>query len=146
MARVQRGGRDLVFRWSTGSFAFLLVLIVVAGAVVLWRESLLSIRAFGLDFWVTETWDPVLGEFGALPFIWGTLYSSILAVLIATPVALGIAVFLTEICPHGLRTPLVARVGAGHAHVQRAAGGRQSPGGQSRAGRHGGALHVVGGA
>lgn len=107
MARAARGGRDLVFRWSTGSFAFLLVLIVLAIAAVLWWESLLSIRAFGFDFWVTETWDPVLGEFGALPFIWGTLYSSILALIIATPVALGIAIFLTEVCPHWLRTPLV---------------------------------------
>ena len=47
------------------------------------------------------------GDFGALPFIWGTLYSSILALLIATPVALGIAIFIAELCPASLRTPLV---------------------------------------
>src|SRR6185503_17187174 len=52
-------------------------------------------------------WDPVSGEFGALPFIWGTLYSSILALLISTPIALGIAVFISELCPAWLRTPLV---------------------------------------
>src|SRR6185503_13661365 len=52
-------------------------------------------------------WDPVSGEFGALPFIWGTLYSSILALVIATPVALGIAVFISELCPARLRQPLV---------------------------------------
>jgi phosphate transport system permease protein len=107
VARARRGAGDLVFRASTGSFALLLVVIVLAIGAVLWVESLLSIRAFGFSFWVTDTWDPVLGEFGAFPFIWGTLYSSILAVLIATPISLGIAVFLTDVCPHGLRAPLV---------------------------------------
>jgi phosphate transport system permease protein len=84
-----------------------LILIVVGIAVVLWNESILSIREFGLKFWVTSRWDPVSGDFGALPFIWGTLYSSILALVLAAPVAIGIAVFLTELCPNRLRTPLV---------------------------------------
>jgi len=84
------------------------VLVIVAsiGAVLL-KESWLSITRFGLGFWVTTTWDPVAGDFGALPFIWGTLYSSILALLIATPVALGIAIFTAELCPASLRMPLV---------------------------------------
>ena len=47
------------------------------------------------------------GDFGALPFIWGTLYSSFLALMLSTPVAIGIAVFLSELCPNRLRTPLV---------------------------------------
>jgi len=68
---------------------------------------MLSIEKFGLSFWRTEVWDPVSGEFGALPFIWGTLYSSILALLISTPIALGIAVFISELCPARLRQPLV---------------------------------------
>jgi phosphate transport system permease protein len=68
---------------------------------------MLSIQKFGLQFWRTSTWDPVAGEFGALPFIWGTLYSSILALLIAAPVAIGIAVFITELSPQWLRQPLV---------------------------------------
>src|SRR5438128_12625690 len=66
-----------------------------------------SIQKFGLGFWRTEIWDPVAGEFGALPFIWGTLYSSILALLLAAPIALGIAVFISELCPGWLRQPLV---------------------------------------
>jgi phosphate transport system permease protein len=74
---------------------------------VLIAESWLSIQKFGLGFWQGTTWDPVAGEFGALPFIWGTLYSSILALLIATPVALGIAIFIAELCPARLRMPLV---------------------------------------
>src|SRR6202163_4559811 len=66
-----------------------------------------SIVKFGLNFWRTEIWDPVAGQFGALPFIWGTLYSSVLALVIATPVALGIAIFISELCPDRLRQPLV---------------------------------------
>src|SRR5256885_15668886 len=66
-----------------------------------------SIQKFGVSFWRTDIWDPVAGEFGALPFIWGTLYSSILALLIATPIALGIAIFISELCPARLRQPLM---------------------------------------
>src|SRR4051812_37106347 len=66
-----------------------------------------SIQKFGLSFWRTEIWDPVAGEFSALPFIWGTLYSAVLALLIATPVALGIAIFISELCPARVRQPLM---------------------------------------
>ncbi len=104
-ARRSRG--DLGFRLGTGAFATLVLVIVVAIGAVLISESWLSIEEFGFAFWTTTTWDPVVGDFGALPFIWGTLYSSILALLIATPVALGIAVFIAELCPAVLRTPLV---------------------------------------
>jgi phosphate transport system permease protein len=99
--------RDLGFRAGTGVFAFALVLIVCAIGYELTRQSLESIQKFGLAFWRTEIWDPVAGEFGALPFIWGTLYSSILALLISTPIALGIAIFISELCPASLRQPLV---------------------------------------
>jgi phosphate transport system permease protein len=98
---------NLTFRLGTGLFGLVLVLIVVAIGVELTRQSWLSITKFGLSFWRTETWDPVAGEFGALPFIWGTLYSSILALLIATPIALGIAVFISELCPNALKPALV---------------------------------------
>ena len=95
------------FVWGRARSALVLVLIVCAIGFELTRQSLLSIQKFGLSFWRTETWDPVAGQFGALPFIWGTLYSSILALAIATPVALGIAVFISELCPACLRQPLV---------------------------------------
>ncbi len=98
---------DLGFRLGTGFFGFLIVLIVAGIAFELSREAVESINKFGLSFWRTETWDPVAGEFGALPFIWGTLYSSILALVIAAPVALGIAVFLSELCPARLQQPIV---------------------------------------
>ncbi|MBI3491444.1 MAG: phosphate ABC transporter permease subunit PstC [Acidobacteria bacterium] len=99
--------RETWFRVGTGLFGLVLVLIVVGIGFELSRQSLLSIQKFGFSFWRTGTWDPVSGEFGALPFIWGTLYSSILALVIATPVALGIAIFIAELCPAGLRQPLV---------------------------------------
>jgi phosphate transport system permease protein len=99
--------RDLGFRALTGVFGLLVVVIVAAIGFELTRQSMLAIEKFGLNFWRTEIWDPVAGEFGALPFIWGTLYSSILAIVLATPVALGIAIFIAELCPQRLRQPLV---------------------------------------
>ena len=98
---------EIVFRVGTGVFALLLIVIVGAIGVELYRQSLLSIREFGWHFWQTDTWDPVAGEFGARPFIWGTLYSSVLALIISTPIALGIAIFISELAPNALRKPLV---------------------------------------
>ena len=98
---------DLGFRLGIGVFAAALVAIVAGIGAVLANDSWLSLQRFGLNFWRTSNWDPVAGEFGALPFIWGTLYSSVLALLIATPVALGIAVFISELCPQWLRAPLI---------------------------------------
>src|SRR6188768_777156 len=99
-------GRDRTLNVVTGAFALVVVSLVLGIAWVLWDESRESITKFGLGFWTQSSWNPVLGEFGAAPFIWGTLYSSLLALLIATPVAIGIAVFLSELCPARLRTPL----------------------------------------
>jgi phosphate transport system permease protein len=99
--------KDLGFRLGTGAFALVLIVIVAAIGSELLRQSYLSIQKFGFAFWRTEVWDPVAGQFGALPFIWGTLYSSILALAIATPIALGIAVFISELSPSWLRQPLV---------------------------------------
>jgi phosphate transport system permease protein len=98
---------DVAFRIGTGAFGFALIALVCGIGVVLAHQSMPSIQKFGLSFWRTEIWDPVAGEFGALPFIWGTLYSSVLALLIATPIALGIAIFISELCPAVLRQPLV---------------------------------------
>ena len=85
----------------------MLIALVCGIGVVLAHQSMPSIQKFGMSFWRTEVWDPVSGEFGALPFIWGTLYSAILALLLAAPIALGIAVFISELCPAVLRQPLV---------------------------------------
>lgn len=105
--RARASRDDLGFRVATGGFGVLLVGIVMAIGVALTQQSWLAIHKFGLSFWRTSTWDPVAGEFGALPFIWGTLYSSVLALLVATPVSIGIAVFIVELAPSWMRQPLV---------------------------------------
>ncbi len=79
-------------------------------------RSELAWSKFGLDFFFRAFidpdtklplyWDPVNGHFSALPFIYGTLVSSFLALLMAVPLAIGVAVFLTEMCPQALRSPL----------------------------------------
>src|SRR5215813_13020408 len=102
----RRSADDRLFRLGTGFFAFLIFLLVAGIGYELIKNSRLSIVKFGLSFWRTRVWDPVAGDFGALPFIWGTVYSSLLALAISTPVALGIAIFLSELSPRRLRTPL----------------------------------------
>ncbi|MEP6470743.1 MAG: phosphate ABC transporter permease subunit PstC [Acidobacteriota bacterium] len=97
---------DRFFRVATGAVAAVVILLAAAIAFELLRNSQLSIAKFGLKFWTGKIWDPVSGEFGAFPFLWGTLYSSILALLVAGPVAIGIAVFLSELAPHWMRRPL----------------------------------------
>jgi phosphate transport system permease protein len=98
---------ELAFRAGIGAFGLLLIAIVVAISLVLSRESWPSIRHSGWRFWQTNTWNPVVSEFGALSFIWGTLYSSVLALIISTPIALGIAIYISELSPPVLRRPLV---------------------------------------
>jgi len=104
--RRRRSSDDGGFRLATALFAVLVLLIVAGIGFELISNSTLPIRKFGWKFWTTSDWDPVSGEFGALPFIWGTAYSSIFAIILATPVALGIAIFLSEISVSRLRRPL----------------------------------------
>jgi phosphate transport system permease protein len=103
---MRRSSDDRLFRIVTGIFPMLVLLIAVGIAFELSRQSMLSIRRFGLGFWTGRTWDPVSGVFGGLPFIWGTLYSSLLALILSTPIALGIAIFISELSPRMLRQPL----------------------------------------
>jgi phosphate transport system permease protein len=94
-------------RFSRDGVLRRLVLAIVAGiGVELFRNSTLPMRKFGWHFWATSNWDPVAGEFGALPFIWGTAYSSLFALVLATPIALGIAIFVSEISASRFRQPL----------------------------------------
>jgi phosphate transport system permease protein len=102
----RRRSDDRFFRLGTGFFGLLVVVLVAGIAWELYRDSHLSIAKFGFDFWRTRVWDPVAGTFGALPFIWGTLYSALAAMVLSTPIALGIAIFLSELSPRVLRTPL----------------------------------------
>jgi phosphate transport system permease protein len=103
---VAKRSDDRFFRVATGAVAAVVILLAAAIAFELLRNSRISIAKFGLKFWTGKIWDPVSGEFGAFPFLWGTLYSSILALLVAGPVAIGIAVFLSELAPYWMRRPL----------------------------------------
>ena len=106
LKRKRRFDPENVFKGITASFAALVLLI--AGAVVceLIIYSLPAFKSFGLKFLVSSDWDPVQGLFGALPFIWGTFYTSLIALILALPVSLGIAIFLSELAPPWLRTPV----------------------------------------
>lgn len=72
----------------------------------LWAGSREAVHAFGFRFLTSSEWDPVIGQFGALPLIFGTLVSSALALLIAVPLSLGVAIFLTEFAPPAIRQPV----------------------------------------
>ena len=87
--------------------ALLVITLVLAIGYELWRNSALARQAFGFGFLTTATWDPNLErQFGALPFIEGTLITSLVAILLAVPIGLGGAVFLSELAPGWLRSPL----------------------------------------
>jgi phosphate transport system permease protein len=86
--------------------ALLMVGIVVAMVIALASDSMPSIRQFGFSFLKGHAWNPIKGEFGALPFIYGTVASSLIALLISVPFSLGIAIFLVEQAPHYIARPV----------------------------------------
>jgi phosphate transport system permease protein len=97
---------DAAFRHLTRAAALGVLLLLSGVIVALIDGSLPAFRAFGLGFLVTERWNPVTEQFGALAPIYGTLITSLIAMLIAVPVGLMIAFFLTELCPPWLRRPI----------------------------------------
>jgi len=94
---------DRVFSAAMLFCGLSLLTIVVLIVIELVLQSRLSIHAFGWRFFKGTNWDPVAGDFGALPFIYGTLVSSLVALVIAIPLSVGVAVFTTEMCPKPLR-------------------------------------------
>src|SRR5207248_6782010 len=94
---------DEAFRYATLLCAVSILVIVGLIFYELVDKSKLSIGQFGWKFFSGTNWDPVSGDFGALPFVYGTVVSSLVALLIAVPLAVGVAVFITEMCPRGLR-------------------------------------------
>jgi phosphate transport system permease protein len=97
---------DAIFRLLLSSAALLVLLIVVAMILALAYKSRHSISQFGFRFLSGTNWDPVRSEFGALAFVYGTVVSSLIALLIAVPLSLGIAIFLVEQAPRQLARPL----------------------------------------
>lgn len=103
-----RRAGDVLFRGAATAFAALVLVLLAAFAVALLVTSRETFARYGLGFIVGTNWDPADGHevFGALPFIWGTLVTSLLALALAVPVALGVAIFLAELAPRWMRTPV----------------------------------------
>ncbi len=95
-----------IFRHSTRTAAIGVLLLLTGVMVSLILGSIPAIKAFGFGFLLSQTWNPVTEIFGALPAIYGTIFTSFIAMLIAVPVGLMIAFFLTELCPPILRRPI----------------------------------------
>lgn len=97
---------DRIFRVAMTACGLAVLAVLVLIVYELISGSGLSWHAFGFKFFAASDWDPVGEKFGALPFIYGTLVSSLVALVIAVPLSVGVAVFTTEMCPKALRAPL----------------------------------------
>jgi phosphate transport system permease protein len=97
---------DRIYRQVLTAFALALPLLIIVILGVLFVEAWPAVKRFGASFLVTSTWDPVREVYGAAPMIFGTLASSLLALVIAVPLALSVAIFLTEFAPRRLRQPV----------------------------------------
>jgi len=107
--RLKEAGGQLADSVFYGLVLFCALAIIGVVGLVLYElvsKSQLSWHAFGFKFFLGENWDPVNDQFGALPFIYGTVVSSLLALILAVPLAIGVAVFTTEMSPRWLRGPL----------------------------------------
>src|SRR3989441_2304507 len=101
---------DKVFEWLTLAMALAVVVLVFLVGWQLARGSSSAIRRFGFHFLATSTWDPVAEQFGALPFIYGTAVSSLIALIIAVPISIATAVYLTELAPLWIRQPIISLI------------------------------------
>jgi phosphate transport system permease protein len=104
VSRLREG--DEIARLATFLCAASVVLITVLLVFELWIQSALPRHKFGFSFFVTRVWDPIAEQFGALPFIYGTLVTAGVALLIAVPLGIGAAIFLAELAPLKLSDPL----------------------------------------
>ncbi|MBI4673339.1 MAG: phosphate ABC transporter permease subunit PstC [Chloroflexi bacterium] len=102
--RLEHG--DVIFRLLTLAAGMLVILAAIGIGFELWQNSARPRAEFGFDFLVGTNWDPVIEDFGALPFLYGTLQTSLFSLLIAVPIGLGIAIFLTELAPDWLLQPV----------------------------------------
>lgn len=97
---------DRNFRLLTRSAAIVVIGLTVSMVFAMTWGALPSLNTFGWSFLVTTTWDPVFEQFGALPFMYGTVVSSLLALLIAIPLSVGAAIYLAELAPFWIRPPI----------------------------------------
>jgi phosphate transport system permease protein len=103
---LSRDRSDRIYRQVLTAFALALPLLIIVILGVLFVAAWPAVKRFGASFLVTSTWDPVREVYGAAPMIFGTLASSLLALVIAVPLALSVAIFLTEFAPRRLRQPV----------------------------------------
>jgi phosphate transport system permease protein len=101
---------DIAFKWVAALAAGMIVVLIVLVGWELYAGSRMAIKQFGASFLWSSEWDPVQDKYGALPFIFGTLVSSLLALLIAVPLGVATALFLTELAPVKLRQPIVMTI------------------------------------
>src|SRR5437016_8919535 len=101
---------DRLFKWLTLLMALSVLALILLIGIELAKGSHLTLQKFGWRFLSSSEWDPVNEQFGALPFIFGTLVSSLIALLIAVPLSIASAVFLTELAPKWLALPLIVFV------------------------------------
>src|SRR5450631_59475 len=99
--------RDRAFAKLTAGAAGLVLLILGLIAITITRRSLPVFHEMGLGFFTTKRWSPPDSLFGALPFIWGTVFTATIALVIAVPISLGVALFMTQVAPPRLAKPLV---------------------------------------
>jgi phosphate transport system permease protein len=97
---------DFAFRYLTALFAALVLLILGGVIIALVDGALPALRTFGFGFLTAEAWNPVTETFGALAPIYGTLVTSAIAMAVGIPIAFGVALFITELCPVWLKRPL----------------------------------------
>lgn len=105
-SRPRRNLGDVIFKTVTLLFAVLVLGLIVLMGFKMYQDSRPSILKFGLEFLTSSTWDPVQENYGALPFIFGTLMSSAIALVISLPLSLGAAIFLSELAPPRIERPL----------------------------------------
>ena len=98
---------DTTFRWLSYGAAAVVLVVLGSIALVITRRAAPVFGEMGLDFFTSRRWSPADGVYGALPFLWGTLYTAAIALVLAVPVSLGVALFVTQIAPPKLRKPLV---------------------------------------
>jgi phosphate transport system permease protein len=101
---------DKLFKWLTLAMALGVVVLVFLVGWQLAHGASLAIKKFGVNFLTTSTWDPVAEQFGALPFIYGTAVSSLIALIIAVPLSIATAVYLTELAPLWIRQPIASLI------------------------------------
>lgn len=97
---------DKLFNCLIYAGALGLFILVLGMALEIWREAGLSIESFGWSFLLSRSWNPVAGNYGALPYVYGTVVSTLLGLLLAGPISLGTAIFLVEFAPRRVKKTL----------------------------------------